>query len=61
MKTSSLIEKPQLPLVTVNTTEVTASEMTVFSIITNQEDETNCLLLISTSRLLLPLTIHNLW
>ncbi|WP_318508374.1 iron-containing alcohol dehydrogenase, partial [Photobacterium leiognathi] len=35
-----LSKKPQLPLVTVNTTAGTASEMTVFAIITNQEDET---------------------
>ncbi|MGF1879184.1 iron-containing alcohol dehydrogenase [Photobacterium frigidiphilum] len=35
-----LSKKPQLPLVTVNTTAGTASEMTVFAIITNEEDET---------------------
>ncbi|MEB1083555.1 iron-containing alcohol dehydrogenase [Citrobacter portucalensis] len=35
-----LSKKPQLPLVTVNTTAGTASEMTVFAIVTNQEDET---------------------
>lgn len=35
-----LSRKPQLPLVTVNTTAGTASEMTVFAIVTNQEDET---------------------
>lgn len=33
-------KKPQLPFVTVNTTAGTASEMTVFAIIINQEDET---------------------
>ncbi|WP_426721167.1 iron-containing alcohol dehydrogenase [Enterobacter cloacae complex sp. 301C7] len=33
-----LSKKPQLPLVTVNTTAGTASEMTVFAIVTNQED-----------------------
>lgn len=32
--------KPQLPLVTVNTTAGTASEMTVFAIVTNEADET---------------------
>lgn len=35
-----LSKKPQLPLVTVNTTAGTASEMTVFAIITNEKDET---------------------
>lgn len=35
-----LSKKPQLPLVTVNTTAGTASEMTVFAIITNQQDQT---------------------
>ena len=35
-----LSKKPQLPLVTVNTTAGTASEMTVFAIITNEADET---------------------
>jgi alcohol dehydrogenase len=35
-----LSKKPQLPLVTVNTTAGTASEMTVFAIIANEEDET---------------------
>lgn len=35
-----LSRKPQLPLVTVNTTAGTASEMTVFAIITNEADET---------------------
>ncbi len=33
-------KKPQLPLVTVNTTAGTESEMTVFAIITNEKDET---------------------
>ncbi|ABV89470.1 iron-containing alcohol dehydrogenase [Shewanella pealeana] len=33
-------KKPQLPLVTINTTAGTASEMTVFAIITNEADET---------------------
>lgn len=33
-------KKPQLPLVTVNTTAGTASEMTVFTIVTNEEDQT---------------------
>ncbi|MCH1918972.1 iron-containing alcohol dehydrogenase [Shewanella sp. A3A] len=32
--------KPQLPLITVNTTAGTASEMTVFAIVTNEKDET---------------------
>jgi alcohol dehydrogenase class IV len=32
--------KPQLPLVTVNTTAGTAAEMTVFAIVTNEEGET---------------------
>ena len=35
-----LSKKPQLPLVTVNTTAGTASEMTIFAIVTDQEDET---------------------
>lgn len=35
-----LSKKPQLPLVTVNTTAGTAAEMTVFAIIANEEDET---------------------
>lgn len=35
-----LSKKPQLPLVTVNTTAGTAAEMTVFAIITNEKDET---------------------
>lgn len=35
-----LSKKPQLPLVTVNTTAGTASEMTVFAIIANEEDQT---------------------
>ncbi|URQ85942.1 iron-containing alcohol dehydrogenase [Pseudoalteromonas sp. SCSIO 43088] len=35
-----LSAKPQLPLVTVNTTAGTAAEMTVFAIVTNEEDET---------------------
>lgn len=35
-----LSKKPQLPLVTVNTTAGTASEMTVFAIVTNEKDET---------------------
>ena len=35
-----LSTKPQLPLVTVNTTAGTASEMTIFAIVTNEEDET---------------------
>lgn len=35
-----LSAKPQLPLVTVNTTAGTAAEMTVFSIVTNEEGET---------------------
>ncbi len=35
-----LAKKPQLPLVTVNTTAGTAAEMTVFAIITNEEDQT---------------------
>lgn len=35
-----LATKPQLPLVTVNTTAGTASEMTIFTIVTNEEDET---------------------
>jgi alcohol dehydrogenase len=39
-KGGHLSRKPQLPLVTVNTTAGTASEMTVFAIVTNQKDET---------------------
>ncbi len=35
-----LSAKPQLPLVTVNTTAGTAAEMTVFTIVTNEEGET---------------------
>ena len=35
-----LSAKPQLPLVTVNTTAGTAAEMTIFAIVTNEEDET---------------------
>lgn len=35
-----LSKKPQLPLVTVNTTAGTASEMTIFAIVTDQEDQT---------------------
>lgn len=35
-----LSTKPQLPLVTVNTTAGTAAEMTVFAVVTNEEDET---------------------
>lgn len=35
-----LSTKPQLPLVTVNTTAGTASEMTIFAIVTNEKDET---------------------
>lgn len=35
-----LSTKPQLPLVTVNTTAGTAAEMTVFAIVTNEEGET---------------------
>ncbi len=35
-----LAKKPQLPLVTVNTTAGTASEMTIFAIVTLEEDET---------------------
>jgi len=35
-----LSKKPQLPLVTVNTTAGTASEMTIFAIVTIPEDET---------------------
>jgi alcohol dehydrogenase len=35
-----LSKKPQLPLVTVNTTAGTAAEMTVFAIIANEEDQT---------------------
>jgi alcohol dehydrogenase len=35
-----LSTKPQLPLVTVNTTAGTAAEMTIFAIIHNEEDET---------------------
>jgi alcohol dehydrogenase class IV len=35
-----LSAKPQLPLVTVNTTAGTAAEMTIFAIVHNEEDET---------------------
>ncbi len=35
-----LATKPQLPLITVNTTAGTASEMTIFTIVTNEADET---------------------
>lgn len=35
-----LSAKPQLPLVTVNTTAGTAAEMTIFAIVTNEADET---------------------
>lgn len=35
-----LSANPQLPLVTVNTTAGTAAEMTIFTIVTNEEDET---------------------
>ncbi|ABI73271.1 iron-containing alcohol dehydrogenase [Shewanella frigidimarina] len=35
-----LSAKSQLPLVTVNTTAGTAAEMTIFAIVTNEEDET---------------------
>ncbi len=35
-----LSAKPQLPLVTVNTTAGTAAEMTVFAVITNEQDQT---------------------
>lgn len=35
-----LSAKPQLPLVTVNTTAGTAAEMTIFAIVTNEDDET---------------------
>ncbi|PKH53967.1 L-threonine dehydrogenase [Shewanella sp. Choline-02u-19] len=35
-----LSAKPQLPLVTVNTTAGTAAEMTIFAIVTNEEDQT---------------------
>ena len=35
-----LSSKPQLPLVTVNTTAGTASEMTIFAIVTHEEDQT---------------------
>lgn len=35
-----LSAKPQLPLVTVNTTAGTAAEMTIFAIVTNEEAET---------------------
>lgn len=35
-----LSAKPQLPLVTVNTTAGNAAEMTIFAIVTNEKDET---------------------